>query len=60
MGLSPADFELELTETGIMHDPETAIEIIKKLKQETLFWRLMILVWDIPRSVTCETLKLTF
>ena len=33
-GLSPADFELELTETGIMYDPETAIEIIKKLKQE--------------------------
>lgn len=33
-GLTPEDFELELTETGIMHDPETAIEIIKKLKQE--------------------------
>lgn len=33
-GLSPAAFELELTETGIMYDPETAIEIIKKLKLE--------------------------
>jgi PAS domain S-box-containing protein len=33
-GLTPEDFELELTETGIMRDPDTAIEIIKKLKQE--------------------------
>lgn len=33
-GLTAADFELELTETGIMHDPEVAIEIIKKLKSE--------------------------
>ena len=33
-GLTPEDFELELTETGIMHDPDTAVEIIKKLKQE--------------------------
>jgi len=33
-GLTPEDFELELTETGIMHDPELAIEIIKQLKLE--------------------------
>ncbi|WP_300493072.1 EAL domain-containing protein [uncultured Methylophaga sp.] len=31
-GLTPSDFELELTETGIMHDPESAIKIIKNLK----------------------------
>lgn len=33
-GLTPADFELELTETGIMHDPESAIKIINRLKSE--------------------------
>lgn len=33
-GLTPEYYELELTETGIMRDPETAIQIIKKLKME--------------------------
>lgn len=33
LGLTPADFEMELTETGIMRDPIHAIHVLHQLKQ---------------------------
>lgn len=34
LGLSPLDFEIELTETGIMRDPAHAIDVLHQLKQQ--------------------------
>jgi PAS domain S-box-containing protein len=34
LGLSPLDFEIELTETGIMRDPTHAIDVLHQLKQQ--------------------------
>jgi diguanylate cyclase (GGDEF)-like protein len=33
-GVSPSDFELELTETGLMRDPEDAINMLHHLKEK--------------------------
>ncbi|CAM3831868.1 bifunctional diguanylate cyclase/phosphodiesterase [Rheinheimera salexigens] len=34
LGLTPLDFEIELTETGIMRDPTQAINVLHQLKQQ--------------------------